>query len=264
MPGGEPSTTQGDLGRISADAPADEAVPGSGRVLVQIATYNELDNLPKLVELILKLVPQANVLVIDDNSPDGTAQWCRSFAQGDSRLSLMVRPKKLGLGTAIKAGMEYAIQHGYYCTVNLDADFSHDPNVIPALVTALDENGEGAGIIIGSRYVAGGGTRNWPLRRRIMSWGVNFLARIWLRWPVRDSSGAFRCYRVEALKSVELAKCRARGFSFNQEILWRIWRKGWSIREIPITFEDREHGKSKASLREVIQAFKTIIGLRFS
>jgi dolichol-phosphate mannosyltransferase len=220
------------------------------RVLVSVATYNEIDNLPLLVEAIWQAVPTADILVIDDNSPDGTGAWCDQRAAADQRLKCLHRPGKLGLGTATLAAFAYAIQHGYDVLVNLDADFSHPPDRIPALLAALAD----ADVAIGSRYCPGGRTEGWPLRRKLMSRAVNTYARWLLGLAPRDTSGAFRGYRVAILARLDPAAVVSRGYSFQEEVLWRLARLGARIVEVPITFVERQRGQSKINRQEAWQA----------
>ncbi|HMC11485.1 MAG TPA: glycosyltransferase, partial [Pirellulaceae bacterium] len=184
------------------DCPTPTAVPEKaklGKALVMTATYNEIDNLPQLVAEVFRYAPNVDFLVIDDNSPDGTGQWCDSQAAADRRVHCVHRSGKLGLGTAIIAGMKYAIEHDYDLMLNMDADFSHHPRYLPALLAGMDKHD----VMVGSRYIPGGGTANWPLTRRVMSWGVGTVVRLLLRVPARDTSGAFRCYRVAKLRQLD-------------------------------------------------------------
>lgn len=229
----------------------------SPRTLVTVATYNEIDNLPALVAEVLLVAPRADLLVIDDNSPDGTGRWCDAQAAGEPRLHCLHRDGKLGLGTATIAAMQYAIGHDYEYVLNMDADFSHHPRYIPALLAAMDQ----ADVAIGSRYCPGGGVKDWPLARRLMSWGVNTYARALLGLVPRDTSGAFRCYRVALLKQLDFAAIRSRGYSFQEEILWRLKRLNARMVETPILFADRERGQSKINRQEAISALGIIFRL---
>jgi dolichol-phosphate mannosyltransferase len=220
------------------------------RTLITVATYNEIENLPRLVDEILAIAPQVEILVIDDNSPDGTGRWCDEKHATDFRVHCLHRPGKLGLGTATIAGMKYAIEHGYDYMLNMDADFSHHPRYIPAILAGM----ENADVMIGSRYVPGGGVLDWPLKRRLMSWGVNTYARVLLGLRSRDCSGAFRCYRVDLLKKLDFDRVRSRGYSFQEEILWHLKRLAARFGETPIVFADREHGLSKINSREAYAA----------
>jgi dolichol-phosphate mannosyltransferase len=224
------------------------------RTLVTVATYNELENLPQLVEAIWQVAPQTAVLVIDDNSPDGTGRWCDEKAVSEPRLHCVHRTGKLGLGTAIIAAMEYAIENNYEYVLNMDADFSHHPRYIPALLAAV----ESSDVSIGSRYCPGGGTQGWPFQRRAMSWAVNTYARTLLGLKPKDTSGAFRCYRVSLLKQLDFAAIKSRGYSFQEEILWRLKRQGARMVEVPIVFADRERGQSKINKQEALSALWVI------
>ena len=227
------------------------------RTLITIATYNEIENLPLLVEEIFAVAPQADVLVIDDNSPDGTGRWCDERSAVDSRIHCLHRPGKLGLGTATIAAMRYAIEGDYAFMLNMDADFSHHPRYIPAILAGM----ENADVSIGSRYVRGGGVKDWPLKRRLMSWGVNTYARALLGLRSRDCSGAFRCYRVALLKKIDFDKVISRGYSFQEEILWHLKRQGARFAETPILFADREKGQSKINNREAVAALRILMRL---
>jgi dolichol-phosphate mannosyltransferase len=227
------------------------------RTLVTIATYNEIENLPLLVDAIWEVVPQVDILVIDDNSPDGTGSWCEEKAKSEPRLHSLHRKGKLGLGTAIIAGMKYALDHGYDLVLNMDADFSHHPRYIPALLAGMDE----ADVTIGSRYVSGGGVKDWPLKRRLMSWGVNTYARGLLGLRPHDCSGAFRCFRTDLLRKVDFDSIRSRGYSFQEEILWHLKRAGARFIESPILFADREKGQSKINSKEAVNAIWIIFRL---
>jgi dolichol-phosphate mannosyltransferase len=227
------------------------------RILASLATYNERDNLAPLVTEILAQLPDADVLVIDDNSPDGTGQLADQLAATDPRVRVLHRAGKLGLGTAILTGMRYAMEHGYDYLVNLDADFSHHPRYLPAIMAGMNRND----VMIGSRYVKGGGTENWPLKRRMMSWGVGCLVRVLFRIPARDTSGAYRCYRVSKLRQVRLDKIVSRGYSFQQEVLYRCRKAGCKIGETPIIFADRRAGSSKVNTREAVRSLGTILVL---
>ena len=253
----------------TAESPADEA-PAAGpaatdRPLVTVATYNEIENLPSLVDRVFEHVPDCDVLVIDDNSPDGTGGWCDRRREDDARLGCLHRPGKQGLGTAIVAGMKHAIEHGYRYVLNMDADFSHPPECIPAMLAGMDPPaGPAIDVMVGSRYVAGGGIEGWPLKRHLMSRAVNCYARWLLGLKVADCSGGFRCYRTETLKKLNLDAIKSRGYSFQEEILWRLKRAGARFGETPFTFVDRRRGQSKINGKEAAAALWIIftLGLR--
>jgi dolichol-phosphate mannosyltransferase len=206
---------------------------------------------------VLAVAPQAEILVIDDNSPDGTGGWCDRHAKGEPRLHCLHRKGKLGLGTATIAGMQYAIEQGYDYVLNMDADFSHHPRYIPAILDAMKR----ADVSIGSRYCPGGGVKDWPVQRRLMSWAVNTYARLFLGLAPHDTSGAFRCYRVALLKKLDFAAIKSRGYSFQEEILWRLKRVGARMVETPIIFADRERGQSKINRHEALAALQIIFRL---
>ena len=232
-------------------------MPGSPspRVLIGLATYNERDNLAALVSEILVALPSANILVIDDASPDGTGQLADQLGTNDNRIRVLHRAGKLGLGTAILSGMRRAMQDGYDCYISMDADFSHPPSVLPALVNGMNRHD----VMIGSRYIPGGGTEGWPLSREAMSRGVNYLVRFLMRLPARDCSGGFRCYRVATLRQAKLERMRSKGYSFQQEVLYRCRRVGARIGETPIIFANRRAGSSKVNRQEVVRSLRTIL-----
>jgi dolichol-phosphate mannosyltransferase len=224
------------------------------RILVSLATYNERDNLAPLLAEIGKTSPSAELLVIDDNSPDGTGRLADELAAANPRLHVLHRPGKLGLGTAILAGMRYALEHGFDLFVNMDADFSHHPRYLPAVLEGMDQHD----VMIGSRYVPGGGSENWPLRRQLISRSVNALVSLLMRIPARDCSGAYRCYRVSKLALVRLDQVISRGYSFQQEVLYHCRRVGCKIGETPILFENRRAGKSKVNVGEAVRSMAMI------
>ena len=231
-------------------------------VLVTVATYNEIENLPRLVDAIFCAVPKVDLLVIDDASPDGTGRWCDERAAAEPRLRCLHRAGKLGLGTATIAAMRYAVEHGYRVMLNLDADFSHPPKNLPELLAGMDPpDGPPVDVMIGSRYVPGGGAKGWPLHRRLMSRAVNSYARWMLGLPTRDCSGAMRCYRTALLERLDFDAIESRGYSFQEEILWRLKHLGARFGETPITFVDRRHGTSKIDLREAAAALWIILKL---
>lgn len=227
------------------------------RTLITIATYNEIENLPGLVEQIFAVASEAEVLVIDDNSPDGTGRWCDEQTAIDPRIHCLHRPGKLGLGTATMDAMRFAIERDFDFMLNMDADFSHHPRYIPAILAAMSA----ADVSIGSRYVRGGGVKDWPLKRRLMSWGVNTYARAMLGLRSRDCSGAFRCYRVALLKRLDFSQIVSRGYSFQEEILWHLKRLGARFAETPILFADREKGQSKINRSEATAALRILMRL---
>jgi dolichol-phosphate mannosyltransferase len=230
------------------------------RILVSLATYNEAGNIRSLIEEIHKYLPQAHILVIDDNSPDGTGKIVDELSAKDNRIHALHRSGKLGLGTATLAAMQYAMDQNYDYLQNMDADFSHPPRYLPGLIAGMKDHD----VMIGSRYTPGGGTENWPFARRVMSKSVNMVVRILFRMGVKDASGAFRCYRVSKLREAHLERVKSRGYSFQQEVLLRCHKAGCRLGEFPIIFENRRAGSSKVNKKEAIRSISMIlwIGLR--
>ncbi len=231
------------------------------RTLVVVATYNEIENLPRLVEQILAVASDVDILVIDDNSPDGTGDWCDRHAQQEPRLRCLHRPGKLGLGTATLDGFRAALDQGYEFVLTMDADFSHNPSYLPAIRTCMATTIPANDVVIGSRYVPGGGIDGWPPHRRLMSRLVNTYARLLLGLSVGDCSGAFRCYRCETLRQLDLDQIRSRGYSYLEEILWLLKRRRARFDEVPIVFVDRVLGQTKINWREAVMAVAIIGGL---
>lgn len=232
------------------------------KTLVTVATYNEIENLPSLVDEIFRHAPQVDLLVIDDNSPDGTGRWCDEKAAADPRVHCLHRQGKLGLGTAIVAGMKYAIEHGYRFLLNIDADFSHHPRYLPELIGGMDPpQGAPIDVMIGSRYIPGGGIEGWPLKRHLMSRAVNLYSRWLLGLKPKDCSGGYRCYRVAKLAEIDFDSFVSHGYSFQEEILWRLKRAGSRFGETPITFVDRVRGNSKINSGEAWNAVWVILSL---
>lgn len=196
------------------------------------------------------------ILVIDDHSPDGTGDWCRERQAADKSFHCIHRSGKLGLGSATVEGFKFALEHQYDLIATMDADFSHAPNSLLQMVDAMRDNAnQDVGVAIGSRYVAGGAIEGWPFLRHVCSQLVNGFARMFLRLPTRDNSGAFRVYRSETLHAIGVDCIEAQGYAYLEEILWRIHRRGIKMLEIPITFQDRTQGKSKTSIRMGLQVF---------
>jgi dolichol-phosphate mannosyltransferase len=210
-------------------------------LLVALATYNEIETLPTLLAAIHTHAPFAHVLVVDDNSPDGTGSWCDDYARTNSWFSVIHRTGKLGLGSATWAAMRYAIERGYDVVATLDADWSHPPDRLSALV----EKTVNADVAIGSRYCAGGSIEGWGAARRVVSALMNRATRFTLGLPVRDASGAFRAYRVEVLKQLDFDALTADGYAYLEEILWYLHKRGARFAEVPIRFADRRAGASK-------------------
>ncbi len=232
----------------------DAASTSPPRVLVTICTYNEKENIGQLVPAIRGSLPIAHILVVDDNSPDGTADVVRRLGANDPQVHLLLRMQKQGLGAATIAGIQQGLGEGYDFVINMDADLSHPPQVLPQLLAAMDH----ADVAIGSRYVPGGGVKNWGWIRPFMSWGVNTYSRILLGIKPRDCSGAYRCYRVAKLREIDFGKIRSKGYAFQEEFLYRCARVGCRFAEVPIVFENRVVGESKINSKEVVRALKDI------
>ena len=222
---------------------SDEGYPGVGRVLVIIPTYNEAGNVRLITGRVRVSVPEVDVLIADDNSPDGTGRIADEMAAKDSHIHVMHRAGKQGLGAAYIAGFRWARDHGYDAVVQMDADGSHAPEELPRLLNALRE----ADAVIGSRWVRGGQVVNWPMHRLLLSRGGNFYTRVVLGMGVKDATGGYRAYRMSVLDKAELDSIQSQGYSYQVELTWRIHRNGFSIVEVPITFAEREHGASKMS-----------------
>ena len=220
------------------------------KTLVIVATYNERDNVGPLAREVLASPIGADLLIIDDNSPDGTGQAADVLAAESERVHVIHRPGKLGLGSASLDGLRHAKDCGYDLAIIMDADFSHHPRYLPDLVAKA----AGYDLVIGSRYAPGGGVANWPLRRKLMSWAINTYARWLLGLKVRDCSGAFRCYRLAKMGPEVLDAMISKGYSYLEELLYRCRLAGMTMTETPIVFEDRRAGASKISHREAVVA----------
>jgi len=232
----------------------------SPRVLIVVATYNEIENLPKLIESIFAAIPECQVLVVDDGSPDGTGKWADERASVEPRMQVVHRAGKLGLGSATILAMRYGIDRQFDIVVTLDADFSHPPDRIPDLLQTLSA-GEGCEVAIGSRYAPGGEIVGWPRHRRWISRAVNAYARLTLGLPVRDCSGAFRAYRVPTLAKLPPESIKAAGYAYLEEILFRLKKAGARMKEVPYRFRDREAGQTKIDAREAVSALVTMARL---
>lgn len=227
------------------------------RILIALATYNERENLEPLAGAIRAAVPVADLLVLDDNSPDGTGAIADRLASQDSHVQVIHRQGKLGLGTAILSIMRHAMERNYDYLITMDADFSHHPRYLPDLLRGMGD----ADVTIGSRYIPGGGVENWPWSRQMMSRSTNRLVRFLLGMPVRDASGNYRCYRVSLLRQANLENLVSRGYSFQQEVLHRCFLAGARFAETPIVFADRRYGTSKAGLGEITRSLSALLRL---
>lgn len=228
-------------------------------VAVIVPTYNEEENIESLVMQLLALPTGVRVIIVDDNSPDGTGAIAdRLAAENDGRVEVIHRAGKLGLGTAYIAGFRQALASSADLICTMDADFSHNPRYIPALVEKIEQ---GHDLVIGSRYVPGGGTSGCTFKRKLLSWGANAFARLTLGLHAHDTTAGFRCYRREVLEDVGLDTIRADGYSFLVEMLYHVQRRGWQVGEAPIIFENRQQGVSKISQGEIFHAIATVLRL---
>ncbi len=222
----------------------------TGRVVVVIPTYNERDNLRPITARVRSAVPGAEVLVVDDNSPDGTGHIADELASGDEQIHVLHRSAKAGLGAAYIAGFQWALDHGFDAMVEMDADGSHQPEELPKLLQALDD----ADAVIGSRWVPGGRVTNWPKSREFLSRGANTYARLMLRLPLHDATAGFRVYRATTLRKIGLDNVESQGYCFQIDLSLRAIQAGLKVAEVPITFVDRSHGTSKMSNAVVREA----------
>lgn len=232
---------------------------GTRRALIVIPTYDEADNVVAVLDRVRLAVPRADVLVVDDLSPDGTGDLVRDYAGADRSVHLLTGAAKQGLGAAYRAGFGWALERDYDAVVQLDADLSHPPERIPALLDGLADHD----LVVGSRYVAGGGVSNWKLSRRLVSRGANTYARVLLRIPVRDLTAGFKAFRREALLTIGAVDSDSDGYCFQIENTWRAHRLGLSIAEVPITFVDRTHGQSKMSAAIASEAVRRVLRWRW-
>ncbi|MFB0562291.1 MAG: polyprenol monophosphomannose synthase [Candidatus Lokiarchaeia archaeon] len=228
--------------------------------IIIIPAYNEKENIEKLIEEIWKLNRDFHILIIADNSSDGTGRIADGLARKYPEVSVIHRRGKLGLGTAYITGFKYALKNNYDLVFTMDADFSHQPKYLIDLLEKAKE----CDVVIGSRYIKDGGIQNWPLPRLILSRGANIYVRMVTGLPILDSTGGFNCYRREVLEKIDLDRIISDGYAFQIEMKYRLWKKGFSIKEVPITFIDRTHGTSKISKRIIFQALFLVWKLRLS
>jgi dolichol-phosphate mannosyltransferase len=230
------------------------------RTVIVIPTYNERENLPNLILQLRCIVPTAHILVVDDNSPDGTGVFACELSERDPNLHVLHRERKEGLGRAYIAGFSWALTYGYDYIVQMDADLSHNPSDVPRLIAILES--ENAGLVIGSRYVKGGGTMHWGLGRQLLSRLGNLYARGVLGIPLNDLTGGFKCWRRETLESLDLSSISSNGYSFQVEMNYRVHKKHGKMLEVPIVFTDRYLGQSKMHKGIILEAFLLILRMR--
>ena len=221
-----------------------------GKILVIIPTYNEIENISRITARVRAAVPEAHILVADDNSPDGTGEAADQLAAEDPNLQVLHRKGKEGLGAAYLAGFRWGISNGYDVLVEMDADGSHQPEQLPRLLTAL----RGADLVLGSRWVPGGEVVNWPKSREFLSRGGSTYSRIMLRVPIRDVTGGYRAFRKQTLLGLGMSEVASQGYCFQVDLAWRTVRAGFTVAEVPITFVEREFGASKMSRNIVVEA----------
>lgn len=249
--------------RSSHDAAAAASPQLPDRLLVAVCTYNERFDLPGLIDAIHQALPAADILVVDDDSPDGTGRWAAEQSEALPFLKTIVRSGQRGLGGALREAIREAVEKDYTWLLNLDGDFSHDPNDLPRLFERATDPQSPADVVVGTRYASGGRIEGWPLRRRLMSRMVNRFATGILRLPVSDCSGSLRCYRVAALRKIRPETLRSNGYAIFEELLVRLARVGSVMAELPITFHERRHGVSKLTPSEALRAAAQIVRLAY-
>jgi dolichol-phosphate mannosyltransferase len=228
------------------------------RGLVTIPTYNERDNIGRLLDMIFELNPELDVLIVDDNSPDKTAEYIKERQRKDPRVKLIERPGKMGLGTAYVAGFKFAIREGYDIVFEMDADFSHDPHDLSRLMEKIAD----CDFVIGSRYIDGISVVNWPLRRLMLSFFAARYTRFITGMPIKDPTAGFKCWRIEVLKAIDLDRVKSGGYSFQIEMNFKAWKRGFRHCEIPVIFVERRAGTSKMSKHIVFEAVFMVWKLR--
>ena len=226
--------------------------------LIIVPTYNEIENIQRLLPELMALDTDVRVLVVDDNSPDGTGKLADELAAENERISVLHRPEKLGLGSAYVAGFRHAIQQDVDCVFEMDADFSHDPAMIPRFIEEIAS----CDVVIGSRYISGINVVNWPMSRLLLSYFANIYTRVVTGMTIRDTTSGFKCFRREVLEHIDLDRVRSDGYAFQIEMNFRCWRKGYRMREIPIIFVDRRSGTSKLSQGVINEAVWIVWWLR--
>jgi len=257
----EPITVGSGAAHVVAEAGTDASAPTrEGRGLVITPTYNERDNLQRLVPLVLAQDPRLDILIIDDASPDGTGEVADALARDNARVYALHREAKLGLGTAYLAGFDWGIRRGYDWIFEMDADFSHDPAHLPKFIDALRT----CDVVLGSRYLGGRVTVvNWPISRLLLSFFANVYARRVTGLPVADATGGFKAFRRQVLEAIDLDRVESEGYAFQIEMSLRAWKRGFKICEIPIVFVDRTAGESKMSKKIIREAVWKVWKLRF-
>ncbi len=227
--------------------------------IVIIPTFNELNNIKRLIPELLKLYPDLDILVIDDNSPDGTGKYVGEMSKENSRIKFISRKGKLGLGTAYVEGYRYMLKNGYDIAFQMDADYSHDPKEIANFKKYIEEYD----LVIGSRYIQGVNVINWPMKRLLLSYFANYYTKIITGLPLKDSTGGFKCFKRKVLEAIDLNQIKSNGYAFQIEMNYKAWIKGFKLKEISIIFMDRVAGTSKMSKKIVKEAIFRVWKLRF-
>jgi dolichol-phosphate mannosyltransferase len=227
--------------------------------IVVIPTYNEIENIANIINAILSSLPNTHILIVDDNSPDGTSSVVQSIIEINKQVHLITRAGKMGLGTAYCEGFTWALKEGFDAIFEMDADFSHNPLDLPRLLEALEDND----LVIGSRYISGVNVVNWPLRRLILSYGANMYTRWITGLPIMDATGGFKCFRADALRKIDLNRIKTNGYGFQIEMNYLMWKIGARIKEISIIFIDRRSGVSKMNKKIIYEAIFLVWKLKF-
>ncbi|QQS36866.1 MAG: polyprenol monophosphomannose synthase [Ignavibacteriales bacterium] len=230
----------------------------SGKILIIIPTFNELQNIGRLIPEVLSKDENINILIVDDNSPDGTGDYINELSRSNDRIKLIRRQSKMGLGTAYLTGFKYAIENKYDFIFEMDADFSHDPKEIPHFLTSTNKYD----LVLGSRYIKGVNVINWPMNRLLLSYFANMYTRVITGLPIKDATGGFKCFKREVLEAIDLDNVKSNGYAFQIEMSFKAWKKGFKVGEIPIIFMDREMGTSKMSKKIVREAITMVWKLR--
>ena len=231
----------------------------ANKAVIVIPTYNEVENVEPLVKEILKNVPEINILFVDDNSPDGTAALIKKLKAQNTRIHLLERPEKNGLGRAYIDGFNVALGKGFEYIFEMDADFSHDPKELPNFLQEIEHYD----LVIGSRYIKGVNVINWPLKRLLLSYYANVYTRVVTGIPIRDCTGGYKCFRRDVINAIDFHRIKSNGYAFQIELNYKVWKKGFRIKEIPIVFFDRIHGESKLSKKIMWEAVFLVWKLRF-
>lgn len=245
---------KGDKLRLAMTLKKEKMPLNKSEILIVIPTYNEKENIAKLVPLILKQDKNIDILVVDDNSPDRTGELIEKLAKKNQKIHALHRKGKLGIGSAYIAGFKYGLKNKYDLIISMDADLSHQPKYLPAMISASKKYD----LVLGSRWTKGGGVTGWPWHRYVMSWGANFFSRVLLKLKPKDITTGYRCYKREVLEKIGLDKITSTGYAFFEELIYRVQKAGYTIGEVPIIFVDRKIGQSKIDKKEIYSSAKAI------